>query len=185
MKARVTITKSGAPKLTHLWVRKALGATSNGHLRAGAITLACSLGRSGITRLKREGDGKSPAGRFALKGGFIQPERLKGAGRAPGLVPARANLGWCDDPGSGNYNRPIKLPNPAGHEIIRRSDGLYDVVIVLDYNLHPRKRGAGSAIFFHLTRAPGEPTAGCVAIDRQAMRRLLPRLSKKTVMVIV
>jgi L,D-peptidoglycan transpeptidase YkuD (ErfK/YbiS/YcfS/YnhG family) len=58
-----------------------------------------------------------------------------------------------------------------------RHDRVYDVVLVLDYNLHPRVLGAGSAIFFHLTTLTSTPTAGCVAIDAPAMRRLLQQLS--------
>ena len=65
-----------------------------------------------------------------------------------------------------------------------RGDGLYDVVLVLDYNLHPRVRGRGSAIFFHIAPKNFSPTAGCVAIRLEEMRRLLPRLNNICVMVV-
>jgi L,D-peptidoglycan transpeptidase YkuD (ErfK/YbiS/YcfS/YnhG family) len=78
----------------------------------------------------------------------------------------------------------VRLPARARHEELARSDGLYDVVLVLDHNQRPRVRGHGSAIFFHLTRNGDDPTAGCVAIARAQMLRLLPRLSSDCVMII-
>jgi L,D-peptidoglycan transpeptidase YkuD (ErfK/YbiS/YcfS/YnhG family) len=139
-----------------------------------------------VTHFKREGDGKTPIGRFAIHSGYVQRERFRAlpATRCA-LRQLKGNEGWCDDAKSPTYNRPIRLPNPAGHEILKRSDGVYDLILVLDYNLRPRIRGRGSAIFFHLSRERGESTAGCVAISPADMRRLLPRLSKKASLLIV
>ncbi len=72
-----------------------------------------------------------------------------------------------------NYNRPVRLPYPAGHERMWREDGLYDLVIVLGYNDRPRSLGRGSAIFMHLARADYAPTAGCIALSRADMLKLL------------
>lgn len=162
-----------------------MAAPCRGWLCAGSLMIPCSLGRNGVTRFKREGDGKTPLGRFAIRTGYVQRERFRA------LTPTQITLrqltgheGWCDDVASATYNRPIRLPNPAGHEILKRSDGVYDLILVLDYNLRPRIRGRGSAIFFHLTRQRGEATAGCVAISPADMRRLLPRLSKKAALLI-
>lgn len=84
--------------------------------------------------------------------------------------------GWCDAAGDRNYNRPVRLPYPAGHERLWRDDALYDVVVVLDWNYSHRRPGRGSAIFLHVARADYAPTEGCVAVSRQDMARLLPRL---------
>jgi L,D-peptidoglycan transpeptidase YkuD (ErfK/YbiS/YcfS/YnhG family) len=150
------------------------------------VTIPCSLGRNGVTRFKREGDSKTPLGRFEIRGGYIQRERFKALPASQlKLRQLTGREGWCDDVASPNYNRPIRLPNPAGHEILKRSDGLYDLIVIMDYNLRPRIRGHGSAIFFHLTRARGEPTAGCVAISAAEMRRLLPRLARNASLLIV
>ena len=65
-----------------------------------------------------------------------------------------------------------------------RADNLYDACIVLDWNIMPRRRGRGSAIFFHLARPGFTPTQGCVAVSHAVMARLLPRLSRRTVMVV-
>ena len=61
-------------------------------------------------------------------------------------------------------------------ELVRSSiaDELYDICIVLDWNVSCRKRNGGSAIFFHLIRPGYEPTAGCVALSRRDMWRILP-----------
>jgi L,D-peptidoglycan transpeptidase YkuD (ErfK/YbiS/YcfS/YnhG family) len=63
---------------------------------------------------------------------------------------------------------------------MRRADGLYDICLVLDWNIASRRRYRGSAIFFHLIRPGYEPTEGCVAISLKDMRRLLPFLRQGT-----
>ena len=65
-----------------------------------------------------------------------------------------------------------------------RDDDLYDLAFVLDYDFTRRRKGAGSAIFFHIARPGLTPTAGCVAIRAADMRRLAPRLSVNAVMTI-
>ena len=74
------------------------------------------------------------------------------------------------------------MPYAASHETMRRGDELYDFCIVLDWNISPRRRGRGSAIFFHLARPGFTPTQGCVAVSKQVMQRLLPLLSRATVL---
>jgi L,D-peptidoglycan transpeptidase YkuD (ErfK/YbiS/YcfS/YnhG family) len=76
----------------------------------------------------------------------------------------------------------VRLPFRFSHEEMWRQDELYDVVIVLDWNIAPRRKDRGSAIFFHCARPDYGPTAGCVAIAPADMRRLLPRLARNVVM---
>jgi L,D-peptidoglycan transpeptidase YkuD (ErfK/YbiS/YcfS/YnhG family) len=85
----------------------------------------------------------------------------------------RPDEGWCEDPRHGRYNCPIRLPSSAGHETMWRDDRLYDIVGVLDWNLRPRVRYRGSAIFLHLCRAGFGPTAGCIALRGGDLQRLL------------
>lgn len=92
----------------------------------------------------------------------------------------RADDGWCDDPEDRNYNRRVRLPYPASHEVLARSDELYDLLVVLDWNVRPRVRYRGSAIFLHLARADLAPTAGCIAVSRWALRRLLRAMGPQT-----
>jgi L,D-peptidoglycan transpeptidase YkuD (ErfK/YbiS/YcfS/YnhG family) len=88
-----------------------------------------------------------------------------------------AHDGWCDAPADRNYNRPVRLPYAATAEHLWRSDALYDVVVVLDYNERPCMRGRGSAIFMHVARPGYAPTEGCIALARPHLLRLLERLA--------
>ena len=101
------------------------------------------------------------------------------------MSPIGDALGWCEVPDDRNYNRPVKIPYGASHERMKRDDRLYDACIVLDWNIRPRRRGRGSAIFFHLARPGFTPTQGCVAVTAKVMARLLPHLSSRTVMKVV
>lgn len=160
------------------------GTATQGLLRVGGQVFACVLGRSGITRFKREGDGATPAARMALLAGHWRAERgVRPAGRLA-LSPIRADAGWCDDPADGRYNRPVRLPFAGSHEVLRRADHVYDIVVVLDWNVRRRALGRGSAIFFHLTQPDGRPTAGCVAVAATDMRRILARLGRRAVMYV-
>jgi L,D-peptidoglycan transpeptidase YkuD (ErfK/YbiS/YcfS/YnhG family) len=151
-----------------------------GVLVAGALVLPCALGRSGVARAKREGDGASPEGCFRLLGGLYRPDRWP---RPRSLLPMRAlrpDDGWCDDPADRRYNRPLRLPDPARHERLWRDDGLYDVVLDIGWNRGPIRRGRGSAIFLHLARPDLSPTEGCVGVPRAAVRRLVARIGPRT-----
>jgi L,D-peptidoglycan transpeptidase YkuD (ErfK/YbiS/YcfS/YnhG family) len=53
------------------------------------------------------------------------------------------------------------------------AEGLYDLVIVIGYNTDPVVPGRGSAIFLHVAREDFSPTAGCIAIARDVLVRLL------------
>jgi L,D-peptidoglycan transpeptidase YkuD (ErfK/YbiS/YcfS/YnhG family) len=144
-----------------------------GLVRCGALSFPCALGRGGITHLKREGDGATPAGRYRLLGLIYRRDRQL---RPPASVPMRVlrrNDAWCEDPRDGRYNRPVRLPSRAASDAMWREDHLYDVVGVLDWNVRRRAAGRGSAIFLHLARPGYAPTAGCIALDRHHLALLL------------
>lgn len=155
-----------------------------GRLHAGPVVVACAIGRAGIKRDKREGDHATPAGDFRLLGCFFRKDRVLRKAWSPPMRPVRPSDGWCDDPESALYNRRVVLPIQAGHEKLWRGDNLYDLVIVLDYNIHPRRKNRGSAIFLHCARQDFVPTEGCIALRLDDLRRLLPRLAKKAVLTI-
>jgi L,D-peptidoglycan transpeptidase YkuD (ErfK/YbiS/YcfS/YnhG family) len=157
----------------------------NGTLTAGPLHARCALGRAGITSHKREGDGATPRGRFRLLAAMYRADRIARPKTHLPLTAIRPDTGWCDDPADPAYNQPVRLPYPAGHEQLWRGDHLYDVVIVLDYNIRPTIPGAGSAIFLHLAAPDFRPTAGCVAVSLGTMQRLLPRLGTETMLQMV
>ena len=175
----------GAPlrhRLEILRVRSLAGDRARGWLTAGALRIPCALGPAGIVRRKREGDGGTPAGRFPLLWAFYRPDRKRPASGGVPLRVLRRDAGWCEDPRSSSYNRPVRLPFALACDSMWRADDLYDLTFVLDHNFTRRAKGAGSAIFFHLARPGLTPTAGCVAIRAADMRRLAPRLSARAVM---
>jgi L,D-peptidoglycan transpeptidase YkuD (ErfK/YbiS/YcfS/YnhG family) len=162
-------------------VRPRPGHTSQGRLIAGNMTLPCALGKGGITAFKREGDGATPLARMRLLYGFKRPDKkVQGAG-VLSLRMLRRDDGWCEVSNDRNYNRKVRIPYGASHETMWRKDDLYDICIVMDWNVSPRRRAKGSAIFFHLARPGYTPTEGCIALSRADMNRLLPYLSAQTV----
>ena len=156
-----------------------------GLLSAGDTVLACALGRSGVTRRKREGDGASPVGVWPLRLVLYRPDRIDRPVTKLDVQPISPADGWCDDPADPRYNRPVPLPYGASAEALWRDDGLYDLVVVLGYNDDPPRAGLGSAIFFHLATPDFAPTAGCIAVTRTGMLQLLPRCGPETRLEIV
>lgn len=146
---------------------------ANGTLAWGGRTMRCAVGRGGVATAKREGDGATPAGRFALRQILYRPDRL-----APPAVhlparPLEAADGWCDDAGDPAYNRAIRRPFAGRHETLWRDDGLYDLLAVIGHNDAPPVAGLGSAIFLHVA-APGyAPTEGCVALALPDLKDIL------------
>ncbi|RCS22416.1 hypothetical protein DUT91_18635 [Phyllobacterium salinisoli] len=162
-------------------VRPRPGNPAQGLLVAGNLVLRCALGKGGISAFKREGDGATPLGPMRLLYGWHRQRRGLAAFSPLPFHAVRRDDGWCDAPDDRNYNRPVHAPYRASHENLWRKDGLYDICIVLDWNIRPRKRGCGSAIFFHLARPGYLPTEGCIALKRGDMARLLPHIDQRTV----
>ena len=171
---------TGKPNLARIMVAKAAAGKSFGLMVADGLRVRCALGRSGITGRKREGDGATPSGRLGLVAVLYRPDRLGRPVTALPSVPLRPDAGWCDDPTDRRYNRAVRLPFGASHERLWRDDGLYDVIVVLDYNLERPRPGAGSAIFLHIAAPEFSPTEGCIAVRLADMRRLLARAGPGT-----
>lgn len=149
-------------------------AWSDGRFAYDGVLTRCALGRSGVKPAadKREGDGASPAGVFAVRRVLYRPDRGAPVTRLPAL-PIAPDDGWCDDPGDLAYNRPVRRPYPASCEALWRDDGLYDRLVILGHNDDPPSAGLGSAIFLHIARPDYAPTEGCVALSAADMEALL------------
>jgi L,D-peptidoglycan transpeptidase YkuD (ErfK/YbiS/YcfS/YnhG family) len=149
---------------------------TNGEATLKGRRFRCALGRGGIIIEKREGDGGTPAGAFALRRLLVRADR----GAAPStFLPVSvisASDGWCDAPGDPAYNRPVRLPYAASHERLWREDHLYDLVAVIGHNDDPPADGMGSAIFVHLAHDDYRPTEGCIAFSRNDLELILSTL---------
>ncbi|MCV6574294.1 MAG: hypothetical protein OIF58_01025 [Cohaesibacter sp.] len=152
-----------------------------GLVKIGLQTHPCALGRTGLRSQKREGDGATPFLRCTALFGFYRPDRgPKPVSKLPFLA-LHPTMGWCDEKGHACYNRPIKRPFKPSHEQMWRKDALYDIGLVLDYNISTRQQGMGSAIFFHIARPNFTPTEGCIAVQPKVMRQLVRQISAQTI----
>ena len=144
--------------------------------------ISCAIGRGGIGRDKREGDGVTPAGSHRIVGLLYRPDRMA---RPTGwAVPIRPGDLWSDDPGHEDYNLMVRAPYPHSHERLRRSDPLYDAVLITDWNWPFAERGRGSAIFIHRWRRAGVPTEGCVGLKPEHLRWIAPRIRLGTRLIV-
>ena len=161
-------------------VRPAPMKISRAIVQLGHLTFPAAIGRNGRTILKREGDGKSPISVTRLLHGFYRGDRMSATATALPMQRTSKSMLWCDEPRNPNYNRLVQAPFTPSHEEMMRKDSLYDICLVLDWNITSRSRNRGSAIFMHLIRPGYEPTAGCVALHPRDIRRILPHLRKGT-----
>jgi L,D-peptidoglycan transpeptidase YkuD (ErfK/YbiS/YcfS/YnhG family) len=138
---------------------------------------ACALGRGGIGAKRAEGDGVTPEGAHAIERVLFRPDRVRVRGPLR-AQPIGLRDGWSDDPADPCYNRRVVRPRGFSHEALRRADGMYDVLAVLDWNRNPVVSGRGSAIFLHVWRGPRKPTAGCVAFRRRDLVWIIERWTR-------
>ncbi|WP_306115869.1 MULTISPECIES: L,D-transpeptidase [unclassified Roseovarius] len=144
-------------------------------LRFRGRRFPCSIGRGGIRADKREGDGATPVGTHRIVGLLYRPDRM--ARPTDWAVPIRPGDLWSDDVAHEDYNLMVRAPYGYSHEVLRRADPLYDLIIITDWNWPYAKRGHGSCIFIHQWRRPGFPTEGCVAFRREHLRWIARRLT--------
>ncbi|MET0747252.1 MAG: L,D-transpeptidase family protein [Rhizobium sp.] len=163
---------------TIVTVRPAPGNRSRALVAFNGTVVPAAIGRNGRTVLKREGDGATPIAAMTLVSGFVRGERVRQLVTPLPMRRIRPDMLWCDEPADANYNRLVRAPFRPSHEEMTRADGLYDICLVLDWNVSSRQRNRGSAIFVHLIRPGYEPTAGCIAVSLPHMRRLLAHLRR-------
>jgi L,D-peptidoglycan transpeptidase YkuD (ErfK/YbiS/YcfS/YnhG family) len=170
--------------LSRITIRRKPGDTSRGWLMAGMLALPVALGRGGIKANKREGDGGTPRGSFRLRRLWWRADRHPRPTTSLPTQRITSADGWCEDPTDRHYNQPIKVPANANADRLARTDNLYDFIIEIDHNTRPRVAGRGSAVFIHAARQGFAPTAGCVALELNTLRRMLSRLGPRTRIVV-
>ena len=140
----------------------------------------CAVGKRGIISKKVEGDKCTPRGRFKFKYILYRKERVKNIHSKLRLIPIKKNFGWCDDIRSKFYNKFIKFPFKFRAEKLYLKENIYDIIVVIDYNLKPIKKKKGSAIFLHVAKKNYSPTLGCVAIAKNDLKKLISVIDKKS-----
>lgn len=142
----------------------------------------CSFGRGGLSTRKAEGDGATPTGVHSIVGMLYRPDRLN----APmdWAVPIGRGDLWSDDVKDPDYNTMVRAPHSFRHERLYRSDPLYDLVLITNWNWPYAVKGRGSAIFIHQWRRPGFPTEGCIAVDRGHLLWIAQRLSPRSRLIV-
>jgi L,D-peptidoglycan transpeptidase YkuD (ErfK/YbiS/YcfS/YnhG family) len=138
----------------------------------------CSLGINGIKNKKKEGDGITPKGIFKLKKIYYRKDKVKNIVTKVKKIKITKNMGWCDDPKSKFYNKLIRLPSRFGHEKLYRKDDIYNLIIILDYNMNPVIKNKGSAIFIHLAKKNYKATQGCVGLKQNDLIKLIKMIKK-------
>jgi L,D-peptidoglycan transpeptidase YkuD (ErfK/YbiS/YcfS/YnhG family) len=151
-----------------------------GYLKYKDLKYKCALGKSGIGDKETEGDNITPRGVFNVVKIYYRKDRIKSLFSKFKLIEITKRIGWCDDPKSKKYNQPIKLPTRFSHEILYRRDNIYDLILVLNYNMKPVIKNKGSAIFIHIANKNYKKTAGCIALKKNHLIKLIERLNKKT-----
>lgn len=128
--------------------------------------------------LKKEGDGKAPAGVFSLSKAFGYAAQPQSGWKMP-YVSLTPTIECVDDEQSKFYNTLVDTASVSSdwgsheNEKMRRSDDLYRWGILVDHNANPPVPGGGSCIFMHIWRGPGQPTVGCTAMPQADMESLL------------
>ena len=142
--------------------------------------LRCSIGKRGISIKKREGDKKTPKGEFRLKYILYRKDRIFKLKTKLKKIAINKKIGWCDDPNSDNYNKIINYPFKFSAEKLWIKENIYDIIIVIDYNLNPVIKNKGSAIFLHIAKKKYQPTNGCIAVNKKNIRLIASTINKKT-----
>ena len=142
--------------------------------------LRCSLGKRGISNKKKEGDFKTPKGKFKFKYILYRKDRTTNLYSKLKKIVIKKNMGWCDDANSKYYNKRITFPFNGTAEKLWLKKNTYDIILIINYNLSPIIKNKGSAIFLHIVKNNYLPTEGCIAINKRDMKLLITKINKNT-----
>ena len=142
---------------------------------------AC-VGKSGITLSKSEGDHATPAGVHKIVGVLYRPDRvIRPCDWAIKIKPFDI---WSDDIQDPDYNMLNRLPHKYSYERLFRSEPLYDIIVLTDWNWPYPVKGRGSAIFIHTWRKPRHPTEGCVGLSRENLLWLVSKIKPSSRLIV-
>jgi len=135
----------------------------------------------GAGPIKREGDGKSPAGVFPISQLFGYSSQRLARTTLPYLT-LTDTIECVDDVKSTHYNQLVdraKVKVDWNSSEKMRAESLYKWGAVAAHNASPIQAGGGSCIFLHTWRRPGSGTAGCTAMTEDHLVEVLQWLQAK------
>ena len=147
----------------------------NNFLTYNKKSYKCSVGINGLNKTKIEGDKSTPIGIFSLGKLYVRTDRIKNLKTHFNYTSISKKMAWSDDPNSKDYNKLIQVAN-YHKEMMHRNDSVYDLILVINYNINPIIPSKGSAIFIHISKANYSPTQGCIALNRDDFKEILTTL---------
>ncbi len=152
---------------------------NNKYLKFNNYKAKCCIGKRGIGLKKKEGDLITPKGKYKIKYILYRKDRVKIQSRIRKII-INKKMGWCDDPLSERYNKLINLPTAYKYEKLYKKENIYDIILVLNYNMDPIIKNKGSAIFIHVAKRNYKKTEGCVAVKKVHLLKITKDLKKNT-----
>ena len=144
----------------------------------------CAIGKRGIGIKRKEGDLITPKGKYKIKYILYRKDRIKRIQSKIKKIAITKRMGWCDDPKSKDYNKLIKLPINYRYEKLYRKENIYDLILVLNFNMRPIVKKKGSAIFIHIAKKNYKKTEGCVAVNKILLLKIIKKLKNNTKVLI-
>ena len=149
------------------------------YLSLNNYKVKCTIGKRGIGSKKKEGDLITPKGKYKIKYILYRKDRVKIRSKIKKII-IKKNMGWCDDPNSKNYNKLIRLPFVYKYEKLHKKENVYDIIIVLNYNMNPVVKNKGSAIFIHVAKKNYKKTEGCIAVKKVHLLKIVKEMNINT-----
>ena len=150
------------------------------YLTYNQYKVKCAVGKRGVNLKKKEGDFITPIGLYKIKYILYRKDRIKKISSKLRKITIKRNMGWCDDPKSKQYNKLVNLPFSYGCERLFKKENIYDIILVLNYNMNPVKKDKGSAIFIHVAKRYYKRTQGCVAVKKSDLLKILREIKINT-----
>ncbi len=150
------------------------------YLTYNQYKVKCAVGKRGIGLKKKEGDLITPVGQYKIRYLLYRKDRIKKIQTKLRKIIIKKNIGWCDDPKSQKYNKLINLPFNYSYEKLFIKENIYDIILVLNYNMNPVKKNKGSAIFIHIAKKNYKKTKGCIAIKKTELLEIIRKIKINT-----
>ena len=153
---------------------------NNKYLSFNDYKAKCAVGKRGIGHKKKEGDLITPSGKYKIKYILYRKDRVKKINTKIKKIVIKKNMGWNNDSSSKQYNKLITLPSAYSYEKLYKKENVYDIILVLDYNMRPVIKNKGSAMFIHVATNNYKKTEGCVALRKVHLLKILKNINFNT-----